>query len=588
MGKDATASKPNRGDLYERVRSFQLFEECSDDFIATFVAMAQVRSAPEGSPLLLEGTANEQLFILLDGKAEVIVEGEPVAVLDRPGDPIGEISVLTSRGTTASVITLSPVEYIAVAVQDLKTAAEKSKGEFGVQLYRALSSVLSEKIVRTNEKARRFEMANRALTGAMTSLEEANRTLDQKVRERTLVLEARNSELLVSHRKLEELYSSKDMTFKTLNQLQTQCLIPLMATLNDLESAAIPAEKTRIAKAKSQVQNSVEMLRPLSELYSTEQAIRSRRVLLAESNTKQQVISKLALGGSGVKLDIASNVEEAVGHLRSGFKYDLIFVSSDLAALIPEARALLPAAQLVFMASSNVPAELPTLKEHVSEISNIVSRHPEDRTFTVKNIATTVSKLISSDLFGLEKYLIWGVEVQSRSVSSSAERKVLIQEMQDHFSKLGVRSSIADRAATVVEELLMNAIYDAPVRSDGTPLFNRLARTETVELELSQQAELRYACDGMLAAVSVSDPFGGFQMKTLLGYLERNYGDQRVPVQEEGKGGAGRGLHQIVENSDLVVFNVRKKIRTEVIALFNLDSKSVIESAKPSFHFFLS
>lgn len=589
-------------DLFDHIRSFSVFAACSDEFIRAFASIAALRTCPVGCPILLEGQTNNKLFVLSSGRVNVVVEGESVAVLEQPGDLMGEISALNTRLASASLFALTPVEYLSIDVKDLDSHVQGSRGDFGYQLYRALGEVLSEKIVRTNEKARRFEMANRALTGAMKSLEEVNRTLDQRVRERTRdlqrkteeiershqALEARNTELLASHRKLEELYSSKDMTFKTLNQLQTQCLSPLMETLRELEAIATPAAKERIETAKSQVANSVAMLRPMSELYSTEQAIRSRRVLLVESDRKQQVISKLALGGTGVRLEIASDKESALSHLRSGTRYDIIFVSSDLADLIPEARQSAPAAKFVFMASSNVPAELPSLKKYGEDIANIVSRHPEDRTFTVKNIATTVSKLASADLFGLEKYLNWGVEVQTRPVRSSTERKTLVDEMQEHFAQLGIRSSISDRAAVVAEELLMNAIYDAPVGPDGRARYNQRSRKETVELGQQEQAEFRYACDGMLAAISVSDPFGGFQMKTLLNYLERNYAPTQIEVQEEGKGGAGRGLHQIIENSDLVVFNVRRGLRTEVIALFNIDAKSVIEGAKPSFHFFLT
>jgi len=621
-------------DLFGRLRSFPVFRACSNEFVASLAAMAQSRVVAQGDPILLEGDVNEHLYLLSAGQVEVLVEGERVARLDCPGDLMGEISVLTQRVVTASLFALTPVEYLAVPMQDLEDLIGDEKSEFGYQLYRALSEVLSDKLVRTNDKARGFEIANR-------ELEEANRTLELKVKERTadlqkrseelqgsnLQLEARNTELLASHRKLEELYSSKDMTFKKLNQLHGRYLTPLLDTLKELETEAMSQtgsgsaddgnggggeeERARIARARSQVESSLEMLKPMSELYSTEQAIRSRRVLLVEPDRKQQVISKLALGGTGVRLDIASTAEETLVLLKSGVHFDLVFISSELAALIPEARQSLPSAKLVFMASSNIPTELPALKGHSPLISNIVSRHPEDRTFTVKNVATTVSKLISKDLFGLEKYMIWGVEVQSRLVRNSKDRSSLIDEMQNHFQGLGIRGGISDRAATVAEELLMNAIYDAPVSGDGRPLYNHLPRTQEVQLQKGQEGELRYACDGMLAAVSVSDPFGGFQMRTLLDYLERNYmpgADMSMPAstdeagagagvnvsvsssdshQMSGKGGAGRGLHQIIENSDMVVFNVHRNLRTEVIALFNLDARAVVEGAKPSFHFFL-
>lgn len=602
MSQDGSAAMKRPNGLFERIRSFEIFKRCSDNFVRKLASVAIEREAARGVQILKEGEVNERLLMLGSGQVEVQVDGESVAILETPGDLMGEISVLTGRVVTASLHALTDVNFLEVHSHDLEPLIADPKDGFGYFLYSSLSSVLSEKIVRTNDKARRFEIANRALVDAMQSLQEINQTLDMKVQDRTrdlekkthelqasyVALETRNTELLASHRKLEELYSTKDMTFKRLSELQ-ESLAPLLEMLTEVESAAPAAHQARLGRAKSQLETSIDILRPMSDLYSTEQAIRSRRVLLCEPDRKQQTVSKLALGGTGVRLDIAATKDDAMELLAAGTRYDIVFVSSELAALIPDLKRKLPSAILVFMASSNVPTEIPVLMAHASEISNIVSRHPEDRTFTVKNVATTVSKLISKDVFGLEKYMIWGVEVQSRKVAGSVVRRGLIEDMTGYFTGLGVRSSIADRAAIVAEELLMNAVYDAPLSTEGKPLYNHLPRTTAVELEASHQPEFKFACDGMLAAISCSDPFGGFRMQTLLDYLQRNYTTTAdvVDVQSHGKGGAGRGLHLIIESSDLVVFNVKRNLRTEVIAFFNIDTRSKVEGANPSFHFFL-
>jgi len=207
------------------------------------------------------------------------------------------------------------------------------------------------------------------------------------------------------------------------------------------------------------------------------------------------------------------------------------------------------------------------------------------RAFTIKNITTTISKLITQDLFGLEKYLNWGVEVYTAPVVSSDSRRDLITEMEMCFYEQGIRSVLLKKCAMVVEELLMNAIYDAPVDVDNYPLYNHLPRTEPVTLIPAQQGKLRYACDGLLLAVSVEDPFGGLDRQTILDYLESCL-EGRTGQLNNKKGGAGRGLFQIMKTADLVVINVKPNIKTEVIAIFNVDTQKAKGNTSRSFHYF--
>jgi CRP-like cAMP-binding protein/CheY-like chemotaxis protein len=564
----------------DRLRPLALFKFSSELFLSTFASISNLRTATAGTRILTQGQINDRLLVLLKGEAEVSVDDERVANLET-GDLLGEISVLVGRPATASIQASTDVEFLELSAKDLDQTI-KTSTTFGYELYRLLSAVLSEKIINTNQKARQFEIAGRELA-------ETNRTLDEKVRERTqqlkkinLELETQNLEVLASHRKIEELYATKDVTFKRLIELQAS-LAPLLTSLKEIEGK-VPGLSASIAPVNSRLHKSLEILKPITELYSSEQAIRSRKILIVEPEKKQQVLTRMALGGTGVRLEIAADLDEARGLIKNT-RFDLIFVSSQLASAVGELQKLLPEARIVYVTSNDMRAELPALQSCSTHLSNIVSRNPEDRLFTIKNITTTISKLFGKDLFGLEKYMNLGVDVQKRAIKHSSDRPKLIEEMQTHMTGLGVRSTIADRAATVAEELLMNAIYDAPVGQDGKAVYAHLDRTNDVALKPEEHGEMRFACDGMLAAVSVSDPFGAFKIEILMNYLERNYAG-KTDVQEAGKGGAGRGLHQIVENSDLVVFNVRAGFKTEVISFFNLDPKSKTESDQPTFHFF--
>lgn len=531
-------------------RTLSIFKNCTDEFIDKFLSLAQPAKLKAGEVILNQGQINERFLILISGSVEVRVNNELVARLDNSGDLMGEMSALTGRMITASLKAASDIEFLEISAFRLRDEIRIGKEKFGFEFYTMLAHTLSDKIIRTNQKARQFEIANRALA-------DINQKLDSKVRERTRALGVVVAELQAS-------------------------LKPLGENLASLENTT---NAELVATVKAQVQSAEARLKPLSEIYLTELAMSTEKLLLIEPDRKQQGIARLAIGGTGIHMDIAASEDEARMLMKDN-KYTLFFVALELAVLLPEIRCQFPDARFAVMGAGAASEQLSILKKYSDQIKTLVARRPDDRTFTAKNVSTTLNKLVSKDLFGIEKYLMLGIDVKVKAITCSDDRSTLAEEMETYFSGLGVRSTMLDRVRIVAEELMMNAIYDAPLDGFGKPIFNHLPRTETVDLERDQWGEFRFACDGTLAAISVADPFGGFQLQTLIDYLERNYNSNGESVQIAGKGGAGRGLHQIVESSDLVVFNVVDGVRTEVIAFFDLDPRAKDEAKTPAFHFF--
>ena len=84
----------------------------------------------------------------------------------------------------------------------------------------------------------------------------------------------------------------------------------------------------------------------------------------------------------------------------------MLCVDMDLIDLAKIAKERYLYIQIVFMTSESIPVYLTMLLEH-THLSNIVSRDEGDRSFTLNNNLTTVSKLLNQDFFGLETYLSW-------------------------------------------------------------------------------------------------------------------------------------------------------------------------------------
>ncbi len=483
-------------------------------------------------------------------------------MLNRP------LSILTN---TAGQLDLDKLQDLQV---DVRT---QGQNEFKVLEF-AFNSMI-EKLILSREK-----------------LDEINHNLEDQVRQRTQELERslreleqQNTTLAASNRKLEDLNSTKEQLLEKLSSLQHNHVRVLQKIIDDFHPTAEASPTKDVMESVRQASRELhiiqETLQPINDLYDSEKLIQNKRVLLAETNRKQQIVAKMALGGTGMELDIVSDLEDG-RHLLDSQPYDIVCVNSDMIDLAIHAKETHPEIQSVFMTSKKLSDYLPIVMEYPF-LSNIVSRNESDRTFTLKNILTTVSKLIRRDLFGLGKYLNWGTEIQRFPITSSETREDLIQDMETDWRQLGIRRHLITKVSTVVEELLMNAIYDAPTDANGKALYNHLPRTQVIHLPSAEQGVLSYACDGVLLGVSVEDPFGRLDRETIMRYLKSCYTGKAGSLNKE-KGGAGRGLFQIIETSDLVVINVKPNIKTEVITLFNVDPRFAQDSKTTSFHYFCS
>jgi CRP-like cAMP-binding protein len=207
------------------------------------------------------------------------------------------------------------------------------------------------------------------------------------------------------------------------------------------------------------------------------------------------------------------------------------------------------------------------------------------RSALIRTLITGLNKIMFNNIWGLQKYLSWGTKIHQLQISDSSKRLELIESLTTKLKTLGIRSAILTQIHFVLEELLMNALYDAPTNNEGNPLYNHLHRKEKIQLPRGKEISVHFGSDGITAGISVSDPFGSLKKETILSYLES--GAKGLSINNPEKGGAGKGLYLIVSNSSQTIFNVERQARTEVVCLFDLDRKNHDpQSDSPSLHYY--
>ncbi len=552
--------KTSEEDIVEQFKNITKKNSALKKLIQDLSQIGQEIQLNDQDIVLKAGEKNSHIFFLLEGSLKILISGETVAELSQFGDLIGEMSIISNNPISADVISQGASKLLKVNINELKHHSL----EYELLSYKIFCLSLTDKLEKTNIKAKNFEILNKSL--------------EEQVLKRTNELSEKNAELILSFKKLENHFHENQLLLRKISNLDELHLSPAMNIVSNLK------EFEDSAKLRSELEKIKMALVSLKELKLTQDKLQKQKVLVLDSNPKQRNMMRISLGGSGAYTVIAKSEEEAKLEMDK-HSFNIAFISTEFLEIANELKKINKETKVVLLTEEESKSYVAKIKNN-QNLSNIIAIKAEDRAFNIKSISTTISKMISGDIFGLEKYLNWGIEVQEFLVKSSRDRDIINNEVIKHLSELGMRSSLLSRCQIVIEEILMNAIYDAPVGNDGQPLFNHLSRIEEVQLKPEHYAKLRFATDGMFLAISVEDPFGAFQKNTIFNYLENNYYVQDSEYNSKlGKGGAGKGLYMITENCDMVIYNVSPKVKTEVIALFDLDI-SKDQRKTTSLHYF--
>jgi hypothetical protein len=164
-------------------------------------------------------------------------------------------------------------------------------------------------------------------------------------------------------------------------------------------------------------------------------------------------------------------------------------------------------------------------------------------------------------------HLAWGYTGFDYSLTNAAERDVAVKEMIGFCSKLGAPKRVGEMLAELTHELVMNAMYDAPVDAQGKPRFAHDRKAE-IALDENDAAVLRVGSDGVRIAVEVQDRFGRLERKHVFGGLVRGLKSGQM---DTAGGGAGLGMMVAYRSTTALFYDVQPGVRTRVTGLFDLD-----------------
>lgn len=290
----------------------------------------------------------------------------------------------------------------------------------------------------------------------------------------------------------------------------------------------------------------------------------ARRVLAISSDLDQLRRIVASLERAGAVVDAA----RSVGALAS----ELVSHRYVFAGIGPGDR---PA--LAYLLSKLRPSAHVTVVTEAAPLDDLVHFLEDERVNHVvvgdaldEGVCITAQKLLSGDLFGIEKYLPPDTPVNYLRLHDFEGRGRAIDTVLAYAEAERFRRQTRMAIGQVCEELLMNALYDAPVDEQGRQIFANVEPHARTSIDSPRPVSLRYAATEDLFAIAVRDRFGRLAKSTILAYIDKCLHAGSAEEQIDRKiYGAGLGLYMVANATATYVVNVAHDVATEVVCTFD-------------------
>ena len=300
-----------------------------------------------------------------------------------------------------------------------------------------------------------------------------------------------------------------------------------------------------------------------------------------------------ALGAVGIGVNHALSAAELPAGELAVVVLDLdVDGEADPAALVAKTAAAYPGVPTVVCAGVNAKKRLmstlaaPSVVHVVPKLGGWIDVPAAERAFDgpdEQDLAVALRRAFSPqrEPLGVQPYLIQGFSTTATAVRSSDDKETALEAVMDLATALDLSDEKRRRIEVATEELLLNAIYDAPRDAAGNALHAGLDRRTPVTLDAAHDVQLSYGCDGRNFVVSVADRFGALDRGAIVRSLSKLL-DPKGARPAPGTSGAGLGLMLTYTAANQLIAHAVPGRFTEVTAAMHVSGSNRTALARGS------
>lgn len=271
-----------------------------------------------------------------------------------------------------------------------------------------------------------------------------------------------------------------------------------------------------------------------------------------------------------LSITVDGDLSHALESLRcAGSTLRLVILSSRLypgenPELAQRIRAVCPESELLLVSSSDDPSP-PLMPLLVDNIRHMAINVPDSGRSDTEYLSAAVAMLVAQRPWEIGCCIKEGTLIHSYQMNSTDDKESLIGALDAVISGDGEDfDMLRQKGALLADELLENAMYDAPRDAHGEKLFKKGEKRNMLPQE---RIVLSFGFDGETLALQLTDNWGSLEPDLVIEYLARNQQNCSI-VDEVG----GRGLFIIWRFLDRFHVNVHPGQETVVGGQLQLSS----------------
>jgi CRP-like cAMP-binding protein len=123
---------------------------CSDRELDAVAQLTDEARLQQGAHITEQGASGRQAFVIVEGWAAVLIDGEPVAALG-PGDIFGEMSMLDHKARSATVVAKTEMHVLVIGPEAFASFAQQPA------IARRLTTMMAERLRRADAALARHD-----------------------------------------------------------------------------------------------------------------------------------------------------------------------------------------------------------------------------------------------------------------------------------------------------------------------------------------------------------------------------------------------------------------------------------------------